>query len=64
MSASAKYKTQSSMWDVQFGKSLSNRLINKYKKLGYYSSGIVKEQFKTEQKQKRKPSLADIFAGL
>jgi len=64
LSTKAHYKTQSSIWDVQIGKNLTDRVIAKYQKLGYYSNGIVKAEIKNEKSAtQRKKKLAELFKG-
>lgn len=41
---SARYVTQSSIYDCPKLGRLTNRAIEKYKKLGYYSNGFVEER--------------------
>jgi hypothetical protein len=64
MARSANYVTQQSMWGVQFGKNLTNRTITKYQKLGYYSNGIVRAEYKNEKRQTRKRVILEtLFQG-
>lgn len=47
---SARYVTQSSIYDCPKLGRLTNRAIEKYKKLGYYSNGFIDKE---ERKERR-----------
>jgi hypothetical protein len=53
-STHANYVTQQGMWGTQFGKTLTDRRITHYQKLGYYSNGVAKANFKNEKQATRK----------
>lgn len=61
MSPSARYTTQQSIWSVQIGKNLTDRIIAKRQREGYYSNGISKANFKNEVAKRRRISRIDIL---
>lgn len=63
LSAKANYVTQQGVWGTQFGKTLTNRRIAHYQKLGYYSNGLVRAEVKEKAISKRKKDIEKMFVG-
>lgn len=51
MSPSAKYVTQSSIYDCPMLGRLTNRKINKYKEMGFYATNVESRVEKTKKKR-------------